>query len=85
MVEAIGISGVVVKCVDIWKNVKGEGRFLGRYWCWDVKVRGVNRIRYFGSFSCKWCRLGVGGIDFFCVDVNVLSLLLGEYGCKVKI
>ena len=26
-----GIPGVAVKCVDIWKNAKGEGRFLGLY------------------------------------------------------
>ena len=29
--------------------------------------------------------LGVGGIDFICVEVNVLSILFGDYGCKVKI
>ncbi len=30
-VEEIGIPSVAVKCVDIRKNAKGEGRFLGRY------------------------------------------------------
>ena len=29
-VEAAGIPGVAVKCVDIRKNAKGESRLLGR-------------------------------------------------------
>ncbi len=28
MVEGGGILGVVVKCVDIWRNISGEGGFL---------------------------------------------------------
>ena len=26
--EEIGIPGVAVECVDIWKNIESEGRFL---------------------------------------------------------
>lgn len=85
MEEGFGIFGVEVKFVDIGRNISGEGGNLGWYWCWDVKVWGVNRIRYFGSLCCKWWVLGVGGIDFFSIVVNVLSVLFGEYGCKVKI
>ncbi len=29
MVEVSGIPGVVVKCVDIWRNTSGEGGLLG--------------------------------------------------------
>ena len=31
MVEESGILGVVVKYVDIEKNISGEGSFLGQY------------------------------------------------------
>jgi len=31
MVGGAGISGVAVKCVDIRRNTKGEGRLLGHY------------------------------------------------------
>jgi hypothetical protein len=31
MVEESGISGVAVKCVDIGKNISGEGDFLDQY------------------------------------------------------
>ncbi len=27
-IEGGGILGVVVKCVDIWRNISGEGGFL---------------------------------------------------------
>ena len=30
-VEGDGISGVAVKCVDIWKNTDGEGSLLGLF------------------------------------------------------
>ena len=29
--EVIGIPGVAVECVDIWKNIESEGRFLDGY------------------------------------------------------
>ena len=50
-----------------------------------MKVRVVNGIRDFGSFSCKWCEFSVGGFEFIGIEVNVISLLFGDYGCKVKI
>jgi hypothetical protein len=31
LVGGAGIPGVAVKCVDIRRNVKGEGRHLGKY------------------------------------------------------
>ncbi len=31
MVEESGIPGVAVKCVDIRRNIGGEGDFLGQY------------------------------------------------------
>ncbi len=31
MIEGSGISGVAVKCVDIGRNISGEGGFLGQY------------------------------------------------------
>ena len=31
MVEDGGISGVAVKCVDIGRNINGEGNHLGLY------------------------------------------------------
>ncbi|SVC53185.1 uncharacterized protein METZ01_LOCUS306039 [marine metagenome] len=31
MVEESGISGVAVKCVDIRRNINGEGSFLDQY------------------------------------------------------
>ena len=31
MVEANGISSVAVKCVDIRRNISGEGDLLGHY------------------------------------------------------
>lgn len=83
--EESGILCVVVKCVDIWRNISGEGGFLVCNWCWGLKVWGVNRIRYFGSLCCKWWVLSVGGFLFFSVVVNVLSILFGEYDCKVEI
>ena len=65
-IEESGILCVGVKFGDLWRNVKSEGSFLGFYWCWGVKVWGVNGIRYFGSLCCKWwvfvfglCGLGV--------------------------
>ena len=29
--EGCGIPGVAVKCVDIWRNLNGEGNFLEQY------------------------------------------------------
>ncbi len=31
MLEESGIPGVAVKCVDIWRNISGEGGFLEQY------------------------------------------------------
>ena len=31
MVEESGIPGVAVKCVDIGRNISGEGGFLDQY------------------------------------------------------
>ena len=31
MVEDSGIPGVAVKCVDIWRNISGEGDCLDQY------------------------------------------------------
>lgn len=59
MVGVEGIFSVVVKCVDIRKNIGGESVLLDYYWYWEVKVRVVKGIRYFCSFSCKWWILGV--------------------------
>ncbi len=36
MVEDSGIPGVAVKCVDIWRNISGEGGYLTNT---DTEVR----------------------------------------------
>ncbi len=36
MVEDSGIPGVAVKCVDIWRNISGEGGYLTNT---DAEVR----------------------------------------------
>lgn len=85
MVGVEGIFGGVVKCIEIGKNINGESILLGWYWYWEMKVRGVNGIRDFSSFSCKWWILGVVWFDLCSVVVNVLSILFGEYVCKNEI
>ncbi len=79
-----GIPGVAVKCVDIRRNINGEGRRLGYYRRSSTKAGGSNRIRYPGSPSRKRCTLDMGGIDPSRVDANALNVPPGEYGRKVE-
>jgi len=62
---------------------KGEGKGLGKYWRWDTKVWGANRIRYPSSPNCKRWMLDIR------VKLNVkdnsLSILPEYYGRKTKI
>ena len=52
-VEVTGTRGVVVKCVDITRNTKGEGKLLGLFWRWGTKARGAKQIRDLRSPSPK--------------------------------
>ena len=83
-VEVGGIPSVAVKCVDIRRNISGEGGQLGFYWRWGSKAWGANRIRYPGSPRRKRWLLGVGGTDPFRAAVNTISNPPGEYDRKVE-
>ncbi len=61
MVEESGTPGGAVKCVDIGRNTRGEGGFLGHSWHSCTKARGANGIRYPGSSSRKRWALDVLG------------------------
>ena len=63
IVEAGGIPGVAVECVEIRKNTSGEGGLLGISWHWGATAGGANRIRYPGSPRRKRWVLGVWGSD----------------------
>ena len=82
--EDSGIPSVAVECVDIRRNISGEGDYLDSNWHWGTKAWGANRIRYPGSPRCKRWILDAGGIHSFCVAANAISIPPGEYGRKVE-
>ena len=84
MVEEDGIPGVVVKCVDIWRNTSGESDLLDHFRRSDAKARVVNGIRDPGNPSRKRCELGVGGLNSISAEANAISSPPGDYGRKVK-
>ena len=82
--EDSGIPSVAVECVDIRRNISGEGDYLDDNWHWGTKAWGANRIRYPGSPRSKRWILDAGGIHSFCVAANAISIPPGEYGRKVE-
>jgi hypothetical protein len=73
-----------VECVDIGKNTRGEGDWLGRIRRSGAKAWGANRIRYPGSPRRKRWVLDAGGSDPVSVGANALSTPPGEYGRKAE-
>jgi len=82
--EASGTHGVGVKSVDIVRNTKSEGSWLGRPWRWLAKAWGAKRIRYPRSPRCKLWTLASGSVDPFTGEANALSVPPGKYGGNVE-
>ncbi len=84
MVEEGEIPGVVVKCVEIWRNTSGESGLLDHSRRSDAKARVANGIRDPGSPGCKRCELGGRRVKFVTIEANAISSPPGEYGRKAK-